>query len=54
MSGGELAELVAVLLLELAQRPVPKLPDSLTGHAHHAADLLQRAAVSVIRTEIQA
>jgi hypothetical protein len=37
---GELAELVAVFFLELAQRPVSKLSNPLPGYPHHATDLL--------------
>ena len=38
-SGGKIAQLVAVLLAELAEGPIPKLADPFAGDAQHPADL---------------
>src|SRR5882724_11568178 len=52
-SGGEIAELVAVLLAQLAERPVAELADPLAGDSHHPADLLEGTGLPVVQTEVE-
>ena len=50
----EIAQAVSRFPLPEAQeRAIPELPDPLAGDAHHAADLLEGAAVSVVQPEIE-
>src|SRR3954468_16810992 len=51
--GCELPQHVAVLLLQLPERPVAKLANPLPSYSHHPADLFQSPAVAVIQAEIQ-
>src|SRR6185312_5159530 len=52
-SGSQLPQYVAVLLLQLPERPVTKLTNPLPGYSHHPADLFQGPAVAIIQAEIQ-
>src|SRR6188508_365628 len=52
-SGSQLPQHIAVLLLQLPERSVAELTNTLTGYSHHPADLFQSPAVAVIQTEIQ-
>ena len=53
-SGHQVPEpLAGFAFAQLQQRAVAQLADPLAGDAHHPADLLERAAVSVVETEVQ-
>src|SRR5215212_4310814 len=53
-SGHEIPQPVAGLAFaEAEERPIPELANPLTGDAHHPADLLERAAVPVVESEIE-
>ena len=51
--GGQVAQLIAVLLAKLAEGPIPELTDPLPGDAHHPTNLLQGTGLPVIQTEVQ-
>src|SRR3954471_3940153 len=51
--GCELPQHVAVLLLQLAERPVAKLANPLACYPHHPADLFQSPAIAIIEAEIE-